>query len=229
MIQPSETGAPGAPAAPATAQFDPAAGGPATGTRDRGPAGTPAAGGAVHGPARELLQSIVEVARAIFGAQAGSVFLLDEEADQLVFQAVSGQGEEFLVGRRFPADRGIAGWVVTSGEAMVVDDLARNATFDRTQAESTEYVPDAMMAAPLVHGDRMLGVLEILDPAGQTRSSLNDLDLLALFARQAAAALRIALQPAAAAARPQLSDERRLAAARLVAELEEVLGEGRER
>ncbi len=51
---------------------------------------------------------MVDVARAIFGAEASSVFLLDEEADELVFQAVSGQGEEFLVGRRFPAGRGIA-------------------------------------------------------------------------------------------------------------------------
>lgn len=59
----------------------------------------------------ELLQSVVDVARAIFGAAASSVCLLDEEADELVFQAVSGEGEAFLVGRRFP--RGAvspAGW-----------------------------------------------------------------------------------------------------------------------
>ena len=37
---------------------------------------------------RELLQSIVEVARAIFGARASSVFLFDEESDELVFEAV---------------------------------------------------------------------------------------------------------------------------------------------
>jgi GAF domain-containing protein len=226
MIQPSDTGVPGAPMTSPSSSPSPSP----TPSPSPGPFDPAAGESVVRGPARELLQSIVEVARAIFGAQAGSVFLLDEAADELVFQAVSGQGEGFLVGRRFPADRGIAGWVATSGEPMIVDDLARNATFDRTQAESTEYVPDAMMAAPLVHGDRVLGVLEILDPAGQTRSSLGDLDLLALFARQAAAALRIALQPPAAfgAARPRLTDERRVAAARLVAELEQLLGEGPE-
>jgi len=46
---------------------------------------------------RALLQSIVDVARAIFGAKASSVFLLDEEADELVFEAVSGEGEEELI------------------------------------------------------------------------------------------------------------------------------------
>jgi GAF domain-containing protein len=139
----------------------------------------------------ELLQSVVDVARAIFGAAASSMFLLDEATHELVFQSVSGQGELRLVGRRFPANTGIAGWVVASGEAMVVDDLSSHGAFNRDFAESTEYVPNSLMAAPLVHGERILGVIEVLDPAPQSRSSLNELDLLAMFARQAATALRV--------------------------------------
>ena len=57
----------------------------------------------------ELLQSVVEVARAIFAARAASIFLLDEAADELVFEAVAGHGETSLVGNRFPSSRGIAG------------------------------------------------------------------------------------------------------------------------
>ncbi|MDH6578732.1 GAF domain-containing protein [Kitasatospora sp. MAP5-34] len=144
--------------------------------------------------ARELLQSVVDTARAIFGAEASSIFLLDEKADELVFQAVSGQGEEFLVGTRFPAGRGIAGWVASTGEPMVVDDLSQNGSFARDLAESTKYVPDSLMAAPLLHSSGvLLGVLEVLDPSPQARSSLSELDLLSLFARQAATALRAVL------------------------------------
>ncbi|MFJ3478609.1 GAF domain-containing protein [Streptomyces microflavus] len=142
-------------------------------------------------PRDELLQSVVDVARAIFGAAASSVLLLDEEADELVFRAVSGEGQEFLVGRRFPAGRGIAGWVATSGEPMVVDDLAADPSFDRSLAESTAYVPNSLMAAPLISDARVLGVLEVLDASPQARSSVRELDLLAMFARQAAAALRV--------------------------------------
>ena len=54
---------------------------------------------------RALLQSIVEVARAIFRAKASSIFLLDEAADELVFEAVAGEGEDALVGERLPAAR----------------------------------------------------------------------------------------------------------------------------
>ncbi|MEC3992488.1 GAF domain-containing protein [Actinacidiphila sp. DG2A-62] len=181
----------------------------------------------------ELLQSVVDVARAIFGAQASSVFLYDEAAHELVFQAVSGRGEGHLVGRRFPAGSGIAGWVVTSGEPMVVDDLASSSTFARDLAESTDYVPDAIMAAPLLSADRVLGVVEVLDPAPQSRSSLGELDLLALFARQAAAALRVVVERRIAAPTPPahdplaafaaLSTDGRTAALELVGSLERLL------
>jgi GAF domain-containing protein len=166
----------------------------------------------------ELLQSVVDVARAIFGAAASSVFVLDEEANELEFCAVSGEGEAFLVGRRFPADRGIAGWVVASGEPTVVRDLSRNTAFDRDLAASTQYVPDALMAAPLLHREQVLGVLEVLDPVPQSRSSLDELDLLALFARQAAAALRVVIGRADGPARPT-----RRRALELVASLQELL------
>src|SRR6185437_12871670 len=51
---------------------------------------------------RSLLRSIVEVALAIFGAQRSSIFLLDEETDELVFKAVAGEDEQGLVGTRIP-------------------------------------------------------------------------------------------------------------------------------
>ncbi|MFF9397120.1 GAF domain-containing protein [Streptomyces sp. NPDC014744] len=184
---------------------------------------------AVAAARRELLQSVVDVARAIFGAAASSVFLLDEEADELVFQAVSGQGEEFLVGRRFPAGRGIAGWVATSGEPMVVDDLNADPSFDRSLAESTEYVPSALMAAPLISDGRVLGVLEVLDPSPCARTDLRELDLLAMFARQAAAALRVVAYAPADTGMPgaggRLDPRQRADALRLLGSLEQLLRE----
>lgn len=176
-------------------------------------------------PRDELLQSVVDVARAIFGAAASSVLLLDEEADELVFRAVSGEGQEFLVGRRFPAGRGIAGWVATSGEPMVVDDLAADPSFDRSLAESTAYVPNSLMAAPLISDARVLGVLEVLDASPQARSSVRELDLLAMFARQAAAALRVITPDplAVASAGRALEQAQREDALRLLGSLEQVL------
>jgi GAF domain-containing protein len=136
-----------------------------------------------------LLQSIVEVARSIFGAKASSIFLHDEEADELVFEAVAGEGAEELVGRRFPSSTGIAGWVLVTRQPLVIEDVKQDPRFGREVAESTGYVPKGLMAVPLLYEERSLGVLEVLDRPQDTRFSLAEMELLGLFANQAAIAL----------------------------------------
>jgi GAF domain-containing protein len=176
---------------------------------------------------RSLLQATVETARAIFHAKAASVFLLDEEADELVFEAVAGEGAATLVGRRFPADTGVAGWVLVTGEPLVVDDLTGDTRFSREAAESTGYVPRGLMAVPLVDDERALGVLEVLDRPEGSAFSLAEMDLLGLFANQAAIAL--ALLQRARRARAALENEGELAAlARFAGRLEEADEEKRE-
>jgi GAF domain-containing protein len=141
---------------------------------------------------RSLLQAIVETARAIFGAAAASVFLLDAERRELVFEAVAGAGAGELVGRRFPAGAGIAGSVLVTGEPVVIDDVRRDPRFGREAAESTGFMPETLMAVPLVAADgNALGVLEVLDRRDRSRSPLEELDLLGLFAAQAALAVEL--------------------------------------
>jgi len=147
---------------------------------------------------RQLLQSVVEVARAIFGSQAASVFLYDEESDELVFEAVAGEGADELVGQRFPSSTGIAGWVLVTRQPLVVDELDKDPRFAREAAESTGFVPKGLMAVPLLHDDEALGVLEVLDRPQKAAFSLAEMDLLGLFANQAAIALDL-LQKARAA------------------------------
>jgi GAF domain-containing protein len=136
-----------------------------------------------------LLGSIVDVARAIFGARASSIFLLDEETDELVFEAASGLGSAELVGSRFPSGTGIAGWVLATRQPLVLEDVSNDPRFARDLAEATGYVPKALMAVPLLHEERALGVLEVLDRPDRGRSPLAEMDLLGLFAGQAAIAL----------------------------------------
>ena len=187
---------------------------------------------------RELLRSVVEVARAIFAAKASSVLLLDEDANELVFEAVVGEGEEGLIGKRFPAGTGVAGWVLATRTPLVIEDVARDPRFAKDVAEDTGYVPQGLMAVPLLHDERALGVLEVLDR--QSRFTLEEMELLGLFASQAAIALDL-LQRAreaeaalagdgslsnvarVAAALAELPEERRPDADRLLEALEAVL------
>jgi GAF domain-containing protein len=143
---------------------------------------------------RSLLQSIVEVARRVFGAAAASVFLLDQQTDELVFEAVAGEGEDQLVGTRFPSGTGLAGWVVTSGQALLVDDVSASPLFARQAAESTGYVPSSIMAAPLIASGECIGVLEVLDRGSRTRDELSDVDLIGMLATEAALGLQLLMR-----------------------------------
>jgi len=190
---------------------------------------------------RELLQSVVEVARAIFGAEASSIFLLDEQSDELVFEAIAGQGAEKLLGHRFPSSTGIAGWVLVTRQPLVIEDVTEDPRFAKDVAEQTGYVPKGLMAAPLLHEERALGVLEVLDRPQRSQFSLVEMDLLGLFANQAAIALDL-LQRARraesmlaesgegaevvarlAATVDSLEDEQRAAGLKLLGAVEEVL------
>ena len=201
------------------------------------------AGGLVAGEDlhRTLLQSIVETARAIFAAKAASVFLVDEETDELVFEAVAGEGSDQLVGRRLPAGTGIAGWVLATRQPLAIEDLEGDPRFARDTAESTGYVPRGLMAVPLLHEDRGLGVLSVLDRPKDSQFSLAEMDLLGRFANQAAIALdlmlrsrrarraldeggdELAVVARIAAQLELLPEEKREAKLRLLAALEEVL------
>jgi GAF domain-containing protein len=176
---------------------------------------------------RALLQATVEVARAIFGARASSVFMHDDETDELVFEAVAGEGADELVGRRFPSSTGVAGWVLVTRQPLVIDELDNDPRFAREAAESTGFVPKGLMAVPLLHDERALGVLEVLDRPQKEAFSLEEMALLGLFANQAAIALD--LLQSARAARAVLEDEggEGAALARFWARLEDATPERR--
>ena len=177
---------------------------------------------------RELLQAIVGVARAIFGARASSVFLHDESTDELVFEAVAGEGAGELIGQRFPSSTGVAGWVLVTRQPLVIDELEQDPRFAREAAESTGFVPKGLMAVPLLHEERALGVLEVLDRPQQAAFSLKEMELLGLFANEAAIALDLLQRAREARAILEEQDGQAAALARLAERLAEAEPEQRE-
>ena len=176
---------------------------------------------------RALLQATVETARGIFHAKASSVFLLDEATDELVFEAVAGEGAGTLVGKRFPSSTGVAGWVLVTRQPLVVDDLTKDTRFSRDAAESTGYVPRGIMAVPLLVDDSVLGVLSVLDRPLDVPFTLAEMDVLGLFGNQAAIALDLLRRARRAQAALEGSGE--LAAlARFASRLEEADEDKRE-
>jgi len=123
----------------------------------------------------------------------------------------------------------------------VLENVGSDPRFSQEAADSTGYVPKAMMTVPLLHEDRALGVLNVLDRAQDKSFTLAEMELLGLFANQASIALELRLRgrragealdgvgedmgavASFAATLDALPEERREAGLRLIAELEQLL------
>jgi GAF domain-containing protein len=147
-----------------------------------------AAIGRGFGPVRlaELLASAVDTAQTMTRAAAGSIALVD--GDELEFRHATGPGADAVLGLRIPLGRGIAGWAVSAGQLVALDDVQGDPRFAADVAEELGYLPRSIVAVPLDTDDEILGVLELLDA---TRGEL-PLDELAALGRQTALSIRLA-------------------------------------
>lgn len=139
----------------------------------------------------DLLQAVCDAAKELFGAAACSIALVEEQSDEIVYRVASGAGAAQVLGLRLPLGRGVAGWVVSSGMPIRVDDLTADPRFGREVAEQTGYVPRSILATPLETALTVLGVLSVLDPAAPASegAAQHEMRLLGLFAQQAALAI----------------------------------------
>jgi GAF domain-containing protein len=144
-------------------------------------------------PARhlELLESITSAAMSLFGAAACSLALIRENQEELEFHVASGAGAEEVVGMRVPIGQGIAGYVVSSGQPIAIEDVTRDPRFAAAFAEGTGYVPRSILAMPLETEREMLGVIEVLDrrTRGAGLEGAGEMEMLSMFANQAALAI----------------------------------------
>jgi GAF domain-containing protein len=138
---------------------------------------------------QELLQSIVDAAARIFGAAAASIALVDEAQERIVFKVAFGAGKENIIGLSTPLDHGLVGYVVMTGQPISVRDVRQDTRFNQQFASSTGYVPKSILATPLLVDDQVIGVMEVLDKIDAPSFGMRDMDLLGLFAHQAAIAI----------------------------------------
>jgi eukaryotic-like serine/threonine-protein kinase len=140
---------------------------------------------------KALMEGIVRTAAGVFEAAACSIALIDRTTDELVYQSAWGAGAREIVGVRLPPLTGIAGAVVSSGEAQAVD-TRNDPRFATRIAEGTGYVPYTMIVAPLTRNDEPIGVLSLLDRRDGGQYGQSDLERAGLFAELAVTALDVA-------------------------------------
>ncbi|HUI25519.1 MAG TPA: GAF domain-containing protein [Candidatus Kryptonia bacterium] len=134
----------------------------------------------------ELLRYATRRTREVLGAEGCAILLLDANRREFYFpiasQAEARKGVEARLAEiRFPADRGIAGWVLSQDQAALVNDVANDARFYSGVDQQTSMTTRALLCAPLRSRGGSLGVIEVVNPAAGAFAN-DDLEFLEALA-----------------------------------------------
>jgi signal transduction histidine kinase len=135
-----------------------------------------------------LLEDIKQRVPVVIGVERCSIMLLDEHTRELVLSIPdghTGDAREF----RIPIDRGIAGWVATNGIGQIVNDVEQDPRWFDGISRDVDFVTRSILCAPMRLGDRVVGVMQLLNKRTGEPFTEQDLRLLTTLSAQAAVAV----------------------------------------
>ncbi len=133
---------------------------------------------------RELLSAILDVSRRVMNAEASSLFLVNEAGD---LQLVIGRGKETDI--VVPRGKGIAGWVLEHRKGQLVKDAYQDSRFYREADKKSGFRTRSILCVPLIHGDREVGVVQVLNPLDREAFDETDLEAFEAYGNLAGTAL----------------------------------------
>jgi putative methionine-R-sulfoxide reductase with GAF domain len=140
----------------------------------------------LHGLLEIALYSCMEAV----SAEAASVLLLDDEKTNFQFYQVEGPAKPILTNAKFPANQGLAGSVLQRKQSEIVSDVAHDDRFYRQLDSQSGFRTRNMIVIPLVAGEEEVGVLEVLNKAGEGCFTEEERLLLVSVAEEIAFAIR---------------------------------------
>lgn len=125
-----------------------------------------------------LLKTVAEEIKKVLDADRCTVFLLDRSSNELVSKIALGMGTQEL---RFPADKGLAGYVAQSGEIINIKDAYSDARFNQDIDRETGYKTKTILCMPIWNmKHEILGVFQVLNKQNGTFSKEDEDVLIAI-------------------------------------------------
>jgi serine phosphatase RsbU (regulator of sigma subunit) len=132
-----------------------------------------------------VLTASIEGVKDLLSASAASI--ITAEGDDLVFRVAIGEGASTVKPIRILQTQGIAGWVFTQKQPVVVNDAQNDPRFYDSLDKSSGFTTQSLAAVPLIVNENAIGVIEVFNkPGGFSQSNL---ELLKTFASSVAFAI----------------------------------------
>lgn len=136
-------------------------------------------------PLTRSIRDLLEISAGQVRSAEASVLIRDGDEGDLRFLSAIGQVAEQLLDIVVPAGKGIAGFVLSSGQPMAVSDVGGESTFYAEIDKTTGFSTQSILATPLRHNGEVIGVLEYINRVGEPPFSPftpEEMDLAAGFA-----------------------------------------------
>jgi signal transduction histidine kinase len=134
-----------------------------------------------------LLQHILENSVSILNCEAGGLFLVDDQTDDLIFRVTVGPPSSAeLIGQRVPAGSGIVGRAAQARQPVVENNAQTSPVHFTAPQRQTGFTSKSLLAVPLLFKDRVIGVIEVINRKDGLPFVDDDKTLLSAFAGQAA-------------------------------------------
>jgi PAS domain S-box-containing protein len=135
-----------------------------------------------------VLSTVLDEVRRMLGVAAASIWLKDQEREELVCIESVGPHKEKVCGWRLPLGEGLVGWVAHNGESLIVNDSGRDERHYTELDKLTGVELNSILSVPLIAKQNIIGVLQVLDTA-LNRFSKADQKFLEPLAASAAIAI----------------------------------------
>lgn len=137
----------------------------------------------------ELLKKVIRASTDVTDSEKASILLLDEEKSELYFRQALGEHGEILEKIRIDLnEQSVAGWCLLHREPVVIDDVSKDPRHFKGVDLMTSSVTRSLLAVPVMWGDRVFGVIEVLNRLNGDYGNA-DVEYLTILAAQAAVAL----------------------------------------
>ena len=135
----------------------------------------------------EALDTLVKITTTTIGAERGTIFLNDPATGELYSRIAQGNFKREI---RILNTKGVAGWVFTKNEGVIIHDAYKDERFNKAVDVRTGFRTKSILCAPLrtVSGEE-IGVSQILNKV-EGEFEQEDLDLLEAMTEQAAIAIQ---------------------------------------
>jgi diguanylate cyclase (GGDEF)-like protein len=111
----------------------------------------------------EILGAIMNKMAQFFGPERWSLLMVDEATEELYYAIAVGENAESLKGLRVPLGEGVAGWVASTGNPLIVPDVALDPHWSAFSTKHPDLKIQSIACVPVRSGLKTLGVIQLLN------------------------------------------------------------------